>query len=117
MKLERTLYIVFPILTACFALCLQIISPQTHEAFSPLSNNPNAAYIMAYITGLSFIVGVWLAVRKQVWNAVLRMLLLLIPAWMVLLDYYVFMDANLLYALPLIGVAYLFVWPKDKGTD
>lgn len=70
-----------------------------------------------YMINVCFVVvillSVFLTLRMRQIPLLIRMCTISSSAILVMLDYYVLQDTNLLYFLPLLTVAYLFVWPKD----
>ena len=46
----------------------------------------------------------FLALRQSQWNPLLRLAMLVTPACMVIIDYYLLADSNMLYCLPVLAV-------------
>ena len=71
-------------------------------------------YIFALVCALSAIVSAFLAIKKKQLNPIVRMAVLMSGVNMILLDYYFFYDTNLLYFIPVLAIAYMFIWPATE---
>jgi hypothetical protein len=71
-------------------------------------------YIFGLICALSAILSAFLSIKKKRLHPIIRMAILIGGVNMILLDYYFFYDTNLLYFLPVLAIAYLFIWPATE---
>ena len=62
-------------------------------------------YIYGLVCAVSTVLGVYLALSRRSWNPVLRLSVLSSPAILVLMDWLLFQDSNMIYCLPLLAVA------------
>lgn len=111
MKKNKLVYVLLPILLLCISALLEI---WTDDASCMAETNANFTYFSSCLCALMVIAGLFVSIRCTNMHPVARMLFLFVPALAVLLDYYLLMDTNLLYALPLMAIAYIFVYPKNK---
>lgn len=74
-------------------------------------------YVFSMICALSAILSAFLAIKKKQVNPILRMSIVMGAVQLVLLDYYFFYDTNLLYFLPVLAIAYLFIWPATEDNN
>lgn len=66
---------------------------------------PQFPYIYGLVCAASTVLGVYLALSRRSWSPVLRLSVLTSPAILVLLDKFLFQDANMVFCLPLLVVA------------
>ena len=71
-------------------------------------------YVFSLVCALSAIVAAFLAIKKKQLHPLIRMATVMSGVNMILMDYYFFYDANLLYFLPLLAIAYMFIWPATE---
>lgn len=62
-------------------------------------------YVYGLVCAVSTVLGIYLALSRHGWSPVLRLSLLVSPATLVLLDWFLFQDLNMIYCLPLLVVA------------
>ena len=105
------LFIVFELL---IALGLEFLTDSRGPILGELENQAQAQYIFGMATALSVIASAFLAIKKKQLNPIVRMALVMSGVNMVMLDYYCFFDTNLLYLLPVLAIAYMFIWPATE---
>ena len=110
-KICYFLFIVFELLTV---LCLEFLIDNKGPLLGELDDLAHIQYVFGIITVLSVILSAFLAIKKKQLNPILRMALIMSGVNMVLLDYYFFYDTNLLYCLPVLAIAYMFIWPATE---
>lgn len=66
---------------------------------------PHFSYIFGLVCAVGTVLFVYLALSRRKWNPVLRLSLLTSPAILVLMDWLLFQDRNMIYCLPLLVVA------------
>ena len=110
-KIFFFLFIVFELLVA---LGLEFLTDRIGPLMAGLEDQAQFQYIFGMVTALSVIVSAFLVIKKTQLNPILRMALVMSGVNMVLLDYYFFYDANLLYLLAVLAVAYMFIWPATE---
>ena len=69
------------------------------------SLGPNFLYIIGLVCAVSTVLCIYLALSRRRWNPVLRLSFLTSPAILVLMDWLLFQDRNMIYCLPLLAVA------------
>lgn len=91
------------------------------QAEGPLSDavtlSPQTEYIVNYSLLLLSLAATFLAIRGRKISPLPRMVMLAVPAWADTVYYYFRYDVNVLWCLPVLCVAYLFVWPKEERAD
>ena len=110
-KICYFLFIVFEMLTV---LCLELLIDNKGPLLGELDDMTHVQYIFGIVTVLSVILSVFLAIKKKQLNPILRMALIMSGVNMVLFDYSIFYDTNLLYCLPVLAIAYMFIWPATE---
>lgn len=71
------------------------------------------AYAIDYVLVALSMAGAFFGIRGKSMDPVGRMLLVAGPALLDVIYYFMYYDVNVLWCLPLLAVAYVFVWPKD----
>ena len=95
--------------TAVVAVVLEIHTSKNGPILD-VSAVPNMAYAYSIVCALSAIVSTFFAIRQRnSWNPLLLLGMLDSAAVLIVLDYYMFYDANLLACLLILAAASLFV--------
>lgn len=113
MNSKKILFFSFIVIELLIALLLDFLT----DSRGPLLDGVADAqfqYAFGMICALSAIVLAFLAIKKKQLNPILRMAIVTSGVNMILLDYYFFFDTNLLYFLPLLAIAYMFIWPATE---
>ena len=114
MNKRKICFFLFIVVELLIALGLELLTDSTGPLLSELENLAEAQYIFSMATALTAIAAAFLAIVKKKLNPIVRMALVMSGVNMVLLDYYLFFDTNLLYLLPLLAIAYMFIWPATE---
>ena len=113
MNSKKILFFSFIVIELLIALLLDFLT----DSRGPLLDGVGDAqfqYVFGLICALSAIVSAFLAIKKKQRNPILRMAMITSGVNMILLDYFFFFDTNLLYFLPLLAIAYMFIWPATE---
>ncbi len=113
MNSKKILFFSFIVIELLIALLLDFLT----DSRGPLLDGVGDAqfqYVFGLICALSAIVSAFLAIKKKQMNPILRMAIITSGVNMILLDYFFFFDTNLLYFLPLLAIAYMFIWPATE---
>lgn len=113
MNSKKILFFSFIVIELLIALLLDFLT----DSRGPLLDGVGDAqfqYVFGLICALSAIVSAFLAIKKKQLNPILRMAIITSGVNMILLDYFFFFDTNLLYFLPLLAIAYMFIWPATE---
>lgn len=102
--------------TAVSELTIVLLLFLLHDRIPPVSLTPSMIYVFDLVTALSLLASAYLVVRQRMWSPVLRLGLLFSSANLIVLDYFLFGNGNLLYGLPLLLVC-LFVLIKHVCDD
>ena len=114
MNRKKILFFSFIVIEMMVALLLEFLTDSKGPLLGGLENMAQAQYIFGMACALSAIAAAFLAIKKKQLNPIVRMALVMSGVNMILLDYYFFYDTNLLYFLPVLGIAYLFIWPATE---
>ncbi len=85
-----------------------------HGSILDVQEVPSMAYVFSIVVALSTIVSAFCAIRMRNKNPLLRLSMLNAAALLVVLDYYLFYDTNMLACLPILAVASLFILLKHE---
>ena len=116
MNKRKIWFFVFIVIELLIALLLEMITDSRGPLWDGIAD-AQFQCVCGLICALSAIVSAFIAIKKKQVNPILRMGVLMSGATMVLLDYYFFFDANLLYFLPVLGIAYMFIWPALEDQE
>ena len=106
MNSKKILFFSFIVIELLIALLLDFLT----DSRGPLLDGVGNAQFQ-YVLGL---IWAFLAIKKKQMNPILRMAIITSGVNMILLDYFFFFDTNLLYFLPLLAIAYMFIWPATE---
>ena len=113
MNKRKIFYFLFIVVELLIALLLEFLT----DSRGPLLEGMGDAqfqYVFGMICALAAIVSAFLAIKKKQMNPILRMVVVMSGVNMILMDYYFFYDTNLLYFLPILAIAYMFIWPSTE---
>lgn len=111
----KIVYFFLPISVGIVALVLYLLFKG--EAPISQSENANLCYAVSLVTALCVILGAWLPLHFNKWSPIIRLGILETAADIVLIDYFVFGDSNLIYAIALLAVVHIYLWPKMQEGD
>ena len=109
-KIWFFLFIVFEIL---IVLLLEFLTDKRGPLLDEIGD-AQFQYVFALVCALSAIVSAFLAIKKKQLHPPVRMATVMSGVNMILMDYYFFYDTNLLYFLPVLAIAYMFIWPATE---
>ena len=109
-KIIYFLFIVFELLIACL---LEFLTDSRGPLLGGMAD-AKFQYIFSLLCALTAIVSAFLAIKKKQLNPIVRMAVVMSGVNMILMDYYFFYDTNLLYFLPVLAIAYMFIWPATE---
>lgn len=115
MKQYRIVYFLLPLFVGIVALVLYLLFRE-NSLFNSMEN-ANLCYVVSLVTALVVILGAWLPLHFNKWSPLLRMGILETAADTVLVDYFIFGDRNLIYSIALLGVVYIYLWPKIQEEE
>lgn len=115
MKQYRIVYFLLPLFVGIVALVLYLLFME-NSLFNSMEN-ANLCYVVSLVTALVVILGAWLPLHFNKWSPLLRMGILETAADTVLVDYFIFGDKNLIYSIALLGVVYIYLWPKIQEEE
>lgn len=107
------MFFLFIVIELLIALFLEFLTDKRGPLLEGISD-AQFQYIFGLICALSAIVSAFLAIKKKQLNPIIRMAVLMSGVNMILMDYYSFYDTNLLYFLPVLAIAYMFIWPATE---
>lgn len=113
MNKRKIWFFLFIVIEMVVALLLEYLTDKK----GPLLDGVGDAqfqYVFSLVCALSAIVAAFLAIKKKQLHPLIRMATVMSGVNMILMDYYFFYDANLLYFLPLLAIAYMFIWPATE---
>ena len=113
MNRTRILFFSFIVIELLVALLLDFLTDQK----GPLLDGVGDAqfqYVFGIICAFSAILSAFLAIKKKQMNPILRMAIVTSGVNMILFDYFFFFDTNLLYFLPVLAIAYMFICPATE---
>ena len=113
MNSKRILFFSFIVIEMLMALCLEFLTDSRGPLLGGMAD-AQFQYVFGLVCALSAIVSVFLAIKKKRMNPILRMSIVMSGVNMILMDYYFFYDTNLLYFLPVLAIAYMFIWPSTE---
>ena len=114
MKRNRKLYFTLLATTIALAAVLEWHTLSHGPLSGYLSMTPVAESAVNYALVAVSLLTAFLAIRsKRICNPV-RMCMVAVVACLDMVYYFVNFDPNVLWCLPMLLVAYLFVWPKDE---
>lgn len=114
MNRRRIFYFLFIVFELLIALFLEFLTDHMGPLLGEIEDMAQVQYIFALVCALSAIVSAFLAIKKKQLNPIVRMAVLMSGVNMILLDYYFFYDTNLLYFIPVLAIAYMFIWPATE---
>ncbi|MBQ1909402.1 MAG: hypothetical protein II681_07350 [Bacteroidaceae bacterium] len=86
------------------AVCLWYFTRHAETQIELPVADATFAYAFGAACALLTILCSFLALRQSQWNPLLRLAMLVTPACMVIIDYYLLADSNMLYCLPVLAV-------------
>ena len=107
------MFFLFIVIELLIALFLEFLTDKRGPLLEGISD-AQFQYIFGLICALSAIVSAFLAIKKKQLNPIIRMAVVMSGVNMILMDYYSFYDTNLLYFLPVLAIAYMFIWPATE---
>ena len=107
------MFFLFIVIELLIALFLEFLTDKRGPLLEGISD-AQFQYIFGLICALSAIVSAFLAIKKKQLNPIIRMAVVMSGVNMILMDYYSFFDTNLLYFLPVLAIAYMFIWPDTE---
>ena len=107
------MFFLFIVIELLIALFLEFLTDKRGPLLEGISD-AQFQYIFGLICALSAIVSAFLAIKKKQLNPIIRMAVVMSGVNMILMDYYSFFDTNLLYFLPVLAIAYMFIWPATE---
>lgn len=113
MNKRKFCFFIFIVIEMLTALLLEFLT----DSRGPLLDGVGDAqfqYIFAIVCALSAILAAFLAIKKKQLHPIVRMATVMSGVNMILMDYYFFYDTNLLYFLPVLAIAYMFIWPATE---
>lgn len=113
MNSKKIVFFSFIVFELLIALLLDFLT----DSRGPLLDGTADAqfqYVFGIVCALSAIVSAFLAIKKKQLNPILRMAIVTSGVNMILFDYFFFFDTNLLYFLPVLAIAYMFIWPATE---
>lgn len=113
MNSKKILFFSFIVIELLIALLLDFLTDSRGPLLDGVGDS-QFQYVFGLICALSAIVSAFLAIKKKQMNPILRMAIITSGVNMILLDYFFFFDTNLLYFLPLLAIAYMFIWPATE---
>ena len=113
MNSKRFLFFSFIVIEMLIALCLEFLTDRRGPLLDGMAD-AQFQYVFGLVCALSVIAAAFLAIKKKQLNPIIRMALVMSGVNMVLMDYYFFYDTNLLYFLPVLAIAYMFIWPATE---
>ena len=113
MNRRKILFFLFIVIELLIALFLEFLTDKRGPLLEGISD-AQFQYIFGLICALSAIVSAFLAIKKKQLNPIIRMAVVMSGVNMILMDYYSFYDTNLLYFLPVLAIAYMFIWPATE---
>lgn len=116
MNKRKICFFLFIVVELLIALGLEFLTDSTGPLLGELKEPDlaQAQYIFGIATALCVIAAAFLAIKKKQMNPILRMALVMSGVNLILLDYYLFFDTNLLYLLAVLAIAYMFIWPATE---
>lgn len=111
----RIIYIALLVALLTQAIALEVVTRMNGPLLdlSGAELSAGTAYAVDYALLILSLAGTFFGIRCKQLNPVLRMSFITIPATFDLIYYYFNYDVNVLWCLPVLCVAYIFVWPKD----
>ncbi len=110
---QKIIYLCLPILLGLIYLLMAIFG--TQRAIILPETNATIAYISGILCVLSTPCAIYAMIVKRTWPFYVRILLPFVAAAIVLLDHFLFDRTTFIFTLPMLALAYLFIWPKSKG--
>jgi len=110
-KIIYFLFIVFELLVAFF---LDFLTDAKGPLLGEIKDIDQFQYAFGLVCAFSAILTAFLVIKKKQLNPFVRMALVMSGINMILMDYYFFFDTNLLYFIPVLAIAYMFIWPATE---
>ncbi|MBO7068557.1 MAG: hypothetical protein J6W52_07760 [Bacteroidaceae bacterium] len=113
MNNRKILFFLFIVIEMLVALLLEFLT----DSRGPLMDGIGDAqfqYVFGIVCAFSAIISAFLAIKKKQLHPIIRMATVMSGVNMILFDYYFFYDTNLLYFLPVLAIAYMFIWPATE---
>ena len=114
MKRNRILYLTLLATTIALAAVLEWHTLSHGPLSGYLCMTPVAEYAVNYALVAVSLLTAFLAIRYKRMCTLARMCMVSVVACLDIVYYFVNFDPNVLWCLPMLLVAYLFVWPKDE---
>lgn len=114
MNRRKIIYFLFIVIELLIAFFLDFLTDTTGPLLGGIENVAQFQYVFGLVCALSAILAAFLAIKKKQLNPIIRMALLMSGVNMILMDYYFFFDTNLLYFIPVLAIAYMFIWPATE---
>lgn len=112
---NKIIYIALLALVILLGAALEIYTSACGPLSDAVALSPQTEYAVNYALLLLSLAGVFFAIRGKGLSPLPRMCMVAVPALADTVYYYLRYDANVLWCLPVLFVAYLFVWPKEEG--
>ena len=96
------------------ALAFWFLTRDGHFSFEAAALSPKFTYAFGLCCALFTLAAAFLSIRQTHWNPLFRLALLVTPAIMVLVDYFLLQESNMLYCLPLLVVASFVMLYKEN---
>ena len=106
-------YFLFIVAELLIALGLEFLTDKRGPLLDGITD-AQFQYVFGAICALSVLLSAFLAIKKKQLHPIIRMALVMSGVNMILIDYYSFFDTNLLYFLPVLAIAYMFIWPATE---
>lgn len=113
MNRRKIIFFLFIVIELVTVLLLEFLTDKRGPLLEGIGD-AQFQYVFGLICVLSAILSAFLAIKKKQLNPIIRMALVMSGVNMILLDYYFFYDTNLLYFLPVLAIAYMFIWPATE---
>lgn len=113
LKQQRIVYFVLLFLTITIGAVLEVYTLKNGPLMPESEQYGMYSYIMSYVCAFSVILAAYLAIRQRTWNPIVRMAVVHSAIILVMLDYFLFYETNMIFSIPVLAIAYIFAWPKD----
>lgn len=112
-KQYRYIYIAFLAGIVSVALVLELLTLKQGPMGEHFPLTATMAYVIDYVLVALSLAGAFFGIRGKSMHPLTRIVMVGLPAQLDVIYYFMFYDVNVLWCLPLLAVAYVFVWPKD----
>lgn len=108
---NKVVYIVLLAITLVVAGVLEVVTLNGGPLMGDKTQvNPTLLYILQIVCSMSSLAGSFVAIKFKTLHPIVRMALIIAPANLVLLEYFMYYDTTLQFCLGILAISYLFIW-------